>query len=948
MFAAQRGDTDDLIEREREVALIADALGRAVSGSGSVVVVEGPAGIGKTRLLQVARAMAEERGLCVLRATGGELEGGFAYGVVHQLLDRALAGLTARRRRSVFGGAAGLAAPLLGFRDEGPLGGSAVPIDPSFGIVHGLHWLVANLAAERAVLLELDDAQWADAPSMRFLVYLARRLEGVPALIALAVRSEEAGGQSALVAQLAGTQPALVAHPRALSLGGTAELVNAVLGAASDAEFVAACHAATGGNPYLLRALLSTLREEGILPTRAAAKSVAELGPGAVSEWVLLRLGRIPAPAVAFARAVAVLGGDADLAHATELAELDQPTAVAAIDALTAAEILAPGPSLGFVHPIVRAAIHDDLRPAERGLAHGHAARLLMDAGAEYGRVAAHLLASPPAGDAEVVAVLWRAAREALARGSPDLAVRLLARALAEPPSATRRADVLAELGAAEQRMGSPAAIEHLGRSIASTADPVARAERRLLLARALLAAGRAGEAVEALDAGIADAIAIDREVALRLEAELSTFGLIDVSVARLATDRLERFEHVAGTSPAERVLLSALATRAWARCHPAPEAAELARRALADGRLVAEQTADAPAVYQAIFTLLLADALDEAESALDQVLEDARARGLVVGFAAASSLRAMLASRRGDVAGAEAEARVAIDATTLHGFVTPLSLAFLIDALLARGEVEAAGAALAGAGFGDDFPETAPFLSLLFRRGLLRVAQGREEDGLADLTEVGAREDRLGMASPVTSRRCVAALAHAAAGRREEAARLVAEHLELARRWGTPSSIGVGLRAQGLLGEDGGLERLREAVAMLERSPARLELAQALVDLGAGLRRSGKRAAAREPLRRGLDLARGCGASVLAQRAHEELVLAGARPRRRAFSGIESLTAAERRVARMAAEGMTNRDIAQALFVTVRTVENHLARAYSKLDVHSRAALPAAFAKDE
>jgi DNA-binding CsgD family transcriptional regulator len=199
-----------------------------------------------------------------------------------------------------------------------------------------------------------------------------------------------------------------------------------------------------------------------------------------------------------------------------------------------------------------------------------------------------------------------------------------------------------------------------------------------------------------------------------------------------------------------------------------------------------------------------------------------------------------------------------------------------------------------------------------------------------------------------VTSRRCVAALAHAAAGRREEAARLVAEHLELARRWGTPSSIGVGLRAQGLLGEDGGLERLREAVAMLERSPARLELAQALVDLGAGLRRSGKRAAAREPLRRGLDLARGCGASVLAQRAHEELVLAGARPRRRAFSGIESLTAAERRVARMAAEGMTNRDIAQALFVTVRTVENHLARAYSKLDVHSRAALPAAFAKDE
>jgi DNA-binding CsgD family transcriptional regulator len=175
-----------------------------------------------------------------------------------------------------------------------------------------------------------------------------------------------------------------------------------------------------------------------------------------------------------------------------------------------------------------------------------------------------------------------------------------------------------------------------------------------------------------------------------------------------------------------------------------------------------------------------------------------------------------------------------------------------------------------------------------------------------------------------------------------------VAEHLELAYRWGTPSSIGVGLRTQGLLATDGGLERLREAVATLERSPARLELAQALVDLGAALRRSGQRTAAREPLRRGLDLARDCGATVLAQRAHGELVTAGARPRRRAFTGGESLTAAERRVATMAADGMANREIAQALFVTVRTVENHLARVYPKLNVHSRADLPAGLAKDE
>jgi DNA-binding CsgD family transcriptional regulator len=307
-----------------------------------------------------------------------------------------------------------------------------------------------------------------------------------------------------------------------------------------------------------------------------------------------------------------------------------------------------------------------------------------------------------------------------------------------------------------------------------------------------------------------------------------------------------------------------------------------------------------------------------------------------------------MLFARRGDVAGTESEARAATDATRLHGFVTPLSVAFLIEALVARGELDAADAVLRDSGFGETFPETAPFLSLLYRRGVLRLAQGRTEEGLADLTEVGVREEHLGMASPVTARRCIQGLVHHAAGRHEEAKRLVAEHLGLARRWGTASSIGQGLHAQALLAGGSGVELLEEAVETLERSPARLDLAAALVDLGAAMRRAGRRADAREPLRRGLELADECGATVLAERARDELVTAGARPRRRAFTGLASLTASERRVAAMAADGLSNREIAQALFVTVRTVENHLAHVYTKLAVHSRSELPGALAKDE
>lgn len=143
------------------------------------------------------------------------------------------------------------------------------------------------------------------------------------------------------------------------------------------------------------------------------------------------------------------------------------------------------------------------------------------------------------------------------------------------------------------------------------------------------------------------------------------------------------------------------------------------------------------------------------------------------------------------------------------------------------------------------------------------------------------------------------------------------------------------------LEGGIGGLERLREAVAVLEASPAKLELARALVDLGVALRHASERSAAREPLRRGLDLAHRCGATVLAGRARDELVVAGGRPRRLLLSGVDALTASERRVAQLAATGLSNREIAQALFVTTRTVEVHLTHAYRKLGIRTRQELP-------
>jgi DNA-binding CsgD family transcriptional regulator len=195
----------------------------------------------------------------------------------------------------------------------------------------------------------------------------------------------------------------------------------------------------------------------------------------------------------------------------------------------------------------------------------------------------------------------------------------------------------------------------------------------------------------------------------------------------------------------------------------------------------------------------------------------------------------------------------------------------------------------------------------------------------------------------PTVPWRLPAALAALRLGEPEEAHVLASEHLELARRWGTATEIGGALRVLARIDRKRRLDLLVEAISTLERSPARLELGRALVDQGEALRVARHREAAHEPLRRAAELAAHCGSRVLHTRAHDSLAALGDKPRTRMFSGQESLTASERRVAQLALEGRTNRDIAQELFITPKTVENHLGRVYIKLGITSRRQLSSA-----
>ncbi len=384
---------------------------------------------------------------------------------------------------------------------------------------------------------------------------------------------------------------------------------------------------------------------------------------------------------------------------------------------------------------------------------------------------------------------------------------------------------------------------------------------------------------------------------------------------------------------------LEATNTESFAR------ACDLMDRALAAPGLLAFHSAESVPVQTAAFTLCCLGLLDTFDVVYDEALADLSRRGILLGFVALSTFRCTALLRRGRPVDAEAEARGTLGAAALAGwrFGSPALVAFLIDALLDQGREKVAEAALREHWeLSRELPSSFSVNLLLDARGRLRVAQADPRAGLDDLMLCGERVEALGVHCPgVIAWGSHAALAHLALGQPAAARRLAEEELELARRFAGPSAAGGALRVLGLATGGGeGIEWLREAAAMLEASPARLDLARALVNLGAALRRSGQRVQAREHLHRGLELATLAGASALAAAAHEELLATGARPRRVFIHGADALTASERRVARMAGQGLANPEIAQALFITRKTVENHLSSAYRKLGIASRTEL--------
>ncbi len=930
--AARGSGYPQLLERAAETAAIAAALADARAGRGTVVMLSGAAGIGKTALAEAAARAAGEQGMLVLGARGGELEGSFAYGVVRQLLEPLIRTADERRRAALFADAAAGALPAV----LGPVSEEVAGVEP-LSVRHGLYWLIANLAAERPTVLVLDDMHWADRPSIVALLHLARRIDDLPLALLVAIREGEPTPNEDVVAGLADLPATLVHRPSPLSDDGVAQLLQSEFGHAPATGFVAATREATGGNPLLVRELAATARADAIEPTDAAAADLAGVAPAGVAHAILTRLGRLSPSYVAIARAVAVLEHQATVGRIAELAGLDEPTTLGALDGLVAAGVMGAGSRLEFHHPVVRRAIYEELAPGARSIAHRRVAELLVGEGADPEASAAHLLLTEPAGSVEVVGWLREAASHALAVGAPDNAATYLERALEERIERPLRGAVTLELAQAEKLARRPAAMEHFDEAARLLADPRTEAMTLVEQAEMLGYFGEFDRSLEMLGRALA-AIEPDDPIAIRAESLRGVMNAHDPRAIELFVGELPRMRELAdsGTAPELAMLLAS-----WSAARGLPAGEVLARfeQGWQNGALLARPGAN-EAIPQGITALVLTEQLDRAEEVIAEMRAVGRRVGSVFLELSASGHEAWIAAERGDLERAVVSLRQSLELTQELGLVfgTTAMLAYGVDVLLER--PDAADLAALCESITSAAPEgTVAWAMFVATRGRLRGVTARPE-AIADLRYAGSIVDALGFRTPGSFLDWRTSLALVLpVEQREEALELAQAQLRIAEEVGNVRLRGISLRALGVLSGDpeSGRRQLEEAVEVLAGSPARLEHARALVELGSWLRRARRRADAREPLRLGLDLAQRCGAVRLSERARTELQATGARPRRDALTGRDALTPSEARVAQLAAEGLTSRQIAQSLFVTTKTVETHLAHCYGKLGIHSR-----------
>jgi DNA-binding CsgD family transcriptional regulator len=931
----RRQQTNQLTRRLMERDEWQDELAASFAGllPPSAVIIEGEPGLGKTAFLNAACHVAREAGHDVLYARGGALEAESPFGIVRQLFQPVEATLSPSEREMC----ANVTASLSDVRRPIP-----------FEVIHDLYLNLAHFASSRPIVIAIDDLQWSDYESLVWVQYIARRLESGRISFIGTSTCRVAGTALAAVDNIIAEPSTRVFSLRPLSVDSVTKLVSRQLNVDSEDSFARACHTITGGNPFLLHSLLSALEREGFGPD-VSEESLATLSPPPVARAILRRLGGLPEEAHALMQAAAILGDHSDHRVVAALAGVDASLGGDMANALAEVYLFRRDRPLSFVHPLERSTVYGEIDPVRRARAHAEAARLLDDQGAALDQVAHHLLLAEPTADEWSAELLERAALVHAKEGQYEFAVRCLARSLDESPDASTRSRRLLELSSAEAAMGRPTALDHLREAAELGVDPIELADATYRCLRAFAQESYPPETVATLR---------------HLEAQLGE-GHVDLRIwieIVLSTWDQQPPALPASTPAIESVLLRkhtertrldrlALAHLAYVKTFASDQAtaeyvADLAEQAVGAVDLQLDDCTSIVVAARAVASLVRAGRFEVADR-LGLLAQTAAVRDdQQTAVAEFSTVLAYSHFLQGNLDEAEVECRRALAAMEGRSWASrPMSLGVLAATFIEEGRSREAASVLMDA-VSDSIPRTIAELFALEQRAKLKMLEGRIDEALKDLLLAEQGAEALGVRNPaVTSWRCAAATALCAAERTTEARDLARENLELARAFGAPWALGMALRTAAEVGDPvDRLGLLTEAVGVLEPAGASLECAKATIDLGSVLISQGRQDEALSTLRRGADLAFRCRAQPLADRAARELRAAGARPRRLALMGSDALTPAERRVAELAAGGMINARIAEALFVSEKTVEGHLTRVYQKLGRRSRTNLREVF----
>lgn len=910
-------------------------------------LIEGDPGFGKTALVNAACQRAADEGLLVLRARGNPLEVTLRFGLLRQLLEAA---------RPLDGGRAdaGMLSLLDGAANEpaaSETGGTT-----RLGDELWRQRLLSRLAAEQPVLVAIDDLHWGDEPSLRMLHYFVRRIEaGRVWFIGSTIPRTPSG--LGIVDGIMEEPSARVFRLRPLDLGSVRLFVRQCLGELETEAVVRSCWNATGGNPRLLRELVYAIRSKVLQPAVLADDMGAVVLP-AVARSVDERLQRVSDEAQRVLEAVAVLGDEAELREVAAVAQVDVPAASAAADALAVVQLLRPGRPLGFRYRLERAAVRGQLGPARLARGHARAARLLDELGAPPAQVAEHLLLVEPANEHWVAFRLEQAGQSLVEEGRPDLALRCFTRALREPPHDHQHPRLVAALAATEASMGMPSALRHareamdLGVDIAEAVDVVVRYAEAMV-------GDPYPDGPGGFFAAMRDRMGeVPTGLRLPLEVARASLSLPGAELLDAAAGLRQELRGGQGSKAVwERLAMGHLALVAACSCVgvAAEEVAHMAETALGAFDLRMGNHIWVQSICRALVALIRAGRWEQADQRVSRAQEAAVQDDVASAVAAFSTVRALSSLQRGALFEAEAACRKALEALPVHSWAPArVATALLAGSLLEQGKTSAAEDVLQRA-LAVKAPGTLAEVACLEQRGRVRLAQGQLAAAVDDLTRAGRWAEERNLLNPITpSWRTAASTGLRGLGRTADAQRLAEEELAWARSFGAAWAQGAALRAvAGVSEERARVDLLTEANEVLESSGADLERARCSVDLGIALRARGWTTAAQQHLRAGADVAFRLGAAPLANRAARELRATGARPRRLALTGPESLTPAERRVAELAASGVKNVRIAALLFVSERTVQGHLSRVYRKVGVSSREQLreslgPTSFAWDD